>query len=286
MAGRDYKVGLDYFELNCHLDDEVKLVQAEYGLKAFAVVVKLWQKIYGERGYYCEWNDDVLLLFMSENGMPCDSKNLIREIVAACTRRNIFSERLFKEYGILTSSGVQRRYLNAVSRRERVELIKEYLLISVGKNDKNVIINSISGSRNGDAADGNGQRKEEKRKEEKNTVCMADAIALFEELWKLYPVKKGKGSVSDTQKKKLLKVGPDEMKRAIERYIRYVEGRGMDYLHYKNGSTFFNSGYIDYLDANYEPDRKKPAGQQGGQFNQFLHQDYDFEQIERDILSN
>ena len=43
--GRDYKVGLDYFELYCHLDDEVKLVQAEYGLKAFAVIVKLWQKI-------------------------------------------------------------------------------------------------------------------------------------------------------------------------------------------------------------------------------------------------
>ena len=44
--GRDYKVGLDYFELYCHLDDEVKLVQAEYGLKACAVIVKLWQKIY------------------------------------------------------------------------------------------------------------------------------------------------------------------------------------------------------------------------------------------------
>ena len=107
--GRDYKVGLDYFELCCHLDDEVKLVQAEYGLKAFAVIVKLWQKIYGERGYYCEWNNDVLLLFMSENGMTGDSKNLVNDIVSACIRRNIFSENLFKKFGILTSSGVQKR---------------------------------------------------------------------------------------------------------------------------------------------------------------------------------
>ena len=84
----------------------------------------------------------------------------------------------------------------------------------------------------------------------KNTLCKADALALFERLWKLYPVKKGKGNVSDTQKIKLLKIGYDEMKRAIERYKRYVES--VDYLHYKNGSTFFNSGYVDYLDKNYQ----------------------------------
>lgn len=87
---RPVKIGLDYFELDCHMDDKVKLIQAEFGLKGFAVVVKLLQKIYGESGYYCEWNEDVLLLFMSENGLNSDSKNLINEIVAACVRRNFF----------------------------------------------------------------------------------------------------------------------------------------------------------------------------------------------------
>ncbi|WP_286080658.1 DUF4373 domain-containing protein [Parablautia intestinalis] len=283
MAGRDYKVGLDYFELDCHFDDDVKLVQAEYGLKAFAVIVKLWQKIYGERGYYCEWNEDVLLLFMSENGMTCDNKNLISGIISACIRRNLFSGALFKKYGILTSSGVQKRYLKAVSRRERVELIKEYLLISVGRDNKNVVIKSISDGRNAENDTGNKQSREEKSREENNTMCtVREARALFEKLWKLYPCKKGKGSVSDTQKLKLLKIGFEEMQRAVDRYVSYVEG--IDYLHYKNGSTFFNSGYIDYLDANYVPD-KKPA-KQAGQFGQFMQQDYDFDQLEREILSN
>ena len=117
MAGRDYKVGLDYFELDCHMEEKVKLIQAEYGLKGFAVVVKLYQKIYGGFGYYCEWSGDSLLLFMSENGVPSDSKNLIQQIVAACIRRNIFSEQLFNKFGILTSSGVQKRYLNATCKR-------------------------------------------------------------------------------------------------------------------------------------------------------------------------
>lgn len=83
----------------------------------------------------------------------------------------------------------------------------------------------------------------------KPTSRKKEANELFERLWSLYPLKKGKGSVSDTQKLKLLDIGYEEMERAISRYIRYVES--VDYLHYKNGSTFFNSGYIDYLDENY-----------------------------------
>ncbi len=76
----DYKVGLDYFELNCQLEEKIRLIQAEFGLKGFAVVVKLYQKIYGEFGYYCEWSEDSLLLFMSENGLSCDNKNFIQEV--------------------------------------------------------------------------------------------------------------------------------------------------------------------------------------------------------------
>ena len=178
---------------------------------------------------------------------------------------------------------MQKRYLKAVSRRERVELIKEYLLISVGRDNKNVVIKSISDGRNAENDTGNKQSREEKSREENNTMCtVREARALFEKLWKLYPCKKGKGSVSDTQKLKLLKIGFEEMQRAVDRYVSYVEG--IDYLHYKNGSTFFNSGYIDYLDANYVPD-KKPA-KQAGQFGQFMQQDYDFDQLEREILSN
>lgn len=73
----------------------------------------------------------------------------------------------------------------------------------------------------------------------------------FKSRWNKYPVKKGK--VSDTQKAKLYKLG-DELDRAIERYLSYVDKerhRGFD-LNYKNGSTFFNSGYLDYLDTNYQ----------------------------------
>lgn len=76
----------------------------------------------------------------------------------------------------------------------------------------------------------------------------------FERIWSLYPVKKGKGSVSDTQKRKLYAIGYDELKRAIERYS--AENANTDLKYWKHGSTFFNSGYVDYLDANYQPVQK------------------------------
>lgn len=81
-------------------------------------------------------------------------------------------------------------------------------------------------------------------------MCKADALALFEKLWKLYPVKKGKGQVSDAQKAKLLKIGFDEMSRAVERYLS--ELKKDEWRRPQNGSTFFNSGYIDYLDESYQ----------------------------------
>lgn len=84
--------------------------------------------------------------------------------------------------------------------------------------------------------------------------------AFFEKMWSLYPNKKGKGQVSDTRKEKLYKLG-DEFERCISRYISDVEerrGNGFPELKYQNGSTFFNSGYMDYLDKNYEEKEKPP----------------------------
>lgn len=277
MAGRHHKVGLDYFELDCLLNDKIKLIQAEFGLKGFAIIVKLYQKIYGGKGYYCEWNEDILLLFLVENGLNSDSKNLINEIVQACIRRDIFSEALYKKFGILTSYGVQERYLNAVSKRERVELKKEYLLLNAGKNNKNVVINSISDGINAISDGRNGQSREEKSREEnKNILCKADAVALFERLWSLYPCKRGKEKVTEKKKMELLSIGEEHMLRCIERYKAELK-KDAEWRKPQNGSTFFNSGYIDYLDENFTPtiasQRKRSA------FHNFEEHHYDYNKL-------
>lgn len=281
--GRQNKVGLDYFELDCHMDEKVRLIQAEYGLKGFAVFVKLLQEIYGGNGYYCEWTQDRELLFASENGLGNGSLQLLRDIVSACVRRNIFSERLFKEYGILTSSGIQKQYLKATVKREVTDLKKEYLLISVPENRENVVINTISVGRKAVSDGRNTHSREEKSKEKNNNIlCKAEALALFEILWKMYPNKKGKASVTDKDKLKLLEVGLEEMTRAIDRYKAELD-KDKEWRKPQNGSTFFHSGYVDYLDANYE-EGKRPVKK--SDFNNFQQREYDFETLEKDLLSN
>ena len=133
------KSGLEYFPLDVVLDDKFELIEAEFGLTGFAVIVKLFQKIYGGQGYYCEWTNEVALLFAKRIGL---GGSVVSEIVAASIKRGIFSQELYDKYNILTSPGIQERYFEAVIRRKKVEVKKEYLLIKHTQNFKNVVISS------------------------------------------------------------------------------------------------------------------------------------------------
>lgn len=73
----------------------------------------------------------------------------------------------------------------------------------------------------------------------------------FERAWQYYPNKRGKGQVSEKSKERLMSHGWDNVKRAIDRYLEDLKKD--EWRKAQNGSTFFNSGYIDYLDENYEP---------------------------------
>lgn len=117
---------------------------------------------------------------------------------------------------------------------------------------------------------------------ENNINTLADAKALFERLWKLYPNKKGKGQVSDTQKKRLLAIGEDKLVKAIERYSLELQ-KDADWRKAQYGSTFFNSGYVDYLDENYAPGKETKAKKNA--FNNFNQRQYDYDALEKMLLN-
>lgn len=279
MAGRQNKVGLDYFELDCHMDEKVRLVQAEYGLKGFAVFVKLLQEIYGGYGYYCEWTQDRELLFASENGLNGGSQQLLGDIVEACIRRNIFSERLFKEYGILTSSGVQKQYLKATVKREVVELKKEYLLISVPVNRKNVVINSISSGINDISDTGNAQSRVEKSK-----VYPPISPNGFNCFWEIYPKKVQILKAEEAYRQVLFddsSVNEEDLKDAAANYAESVRILDTQERYILNPENFLLRGaYTDYLPGNY----KKPQSSKKVQFNQMMHGNYDYAALEKQML--
>lgn len=101
------------------------------------------------------------------------------------------------------------------------------------------------------------EEKEIERDSNKNSArqtSKADVEAFFESVWNLYPVKKGKGQVSETKRKILFKIGYEQMERAINRYLTELK-KDASWRKPQNGSTFFNSGYVDYLDENFTPDQ-------------------------------
>jgi hypothetical protein len=124
-VGSSLKDGVDYFPLDVMLDEKFDLIEAEFGLIGFAVVVKLYQRVYA-RGYYCEWTKEVALLFGRSVGLnrAGSGGNAVSEIVKAAVRRGIFDKDMFEKYHILTSRGIQKRYFEAVSRRKCVKVPK------------------------------------------------------------------------------------------------------------------------------------------------------------------
>lgn len=117
---------------------------------------------------------------------------------------------------------------------------------------------------------------------ENNINTLADAKELFERLWKLYPNKKGKGQVSDTQKKRLLAIGEDKLVKAIERYSLELQ-KDADWRKAQYGSTFFNSGYVDYLDENYVPGKETKSKKNA--FNNFDQRQHDYDALEKMLLN-
>ena len=104
----------------------------------------------------------------------------------------------------------------------------------------------------------------------------------FERLWKQYPNKRGKGQVSDAKKKVLYQIGEEHIQRALKRYLDGLE-QDASWRKPQNGSTFFNSGYVDYLDENYEKP-SEPQPQRNPASVLTCERDYDFDDLEMQLM--
>ena len=82
-----------------------------------------------------------------------------------------------------------------------------------------------------------------------NTAQSADEIeSCFLALWELYPKKAGKSGVSKKAKAELHKAGFDVVSAAIENYKAEIKRENRDMQYVKNGSTFFNGAWKDYIE--------------------------------------
>lgn len=63
-------------------------------------------------------------------GCGC-SPFFVEEVVTASVRCQLFDDGVFNNYGVLTSAGIQRRYVRMFTGRDHIRLIEEYFLLDV-----------------------------------------------------------------------------------------------------------------------------------------------------------
>jgi len=136
---RPQKEGIEYFPLDVDMDqdDKVYFIEAKYGITGFAVVVKLLMRIY-KNGYYYLFTNKESIIFSKQTSADID---LINNVVHDCIDENFFNKNLYENYKILTSNGIQKRFFEICSRRKKITVLKEYLLINPNNYNNLVIVN-------------------------------------------------------------------------------------------------------------------------------------------------
>lgn len=171
---RPQKEGLDYFPLDVDMDqdDKIALIEARYGIVGFGVVIRLFMKIY-KNSYFYEWTEKEQLLFSRRVNVDI---NVINEIINDCLKWGIFDKSMYEERKVLTSRGIQRRYLKAADRRQSVQISSNYMLLEDKEVNvyKNLIIVDNNHHSSNDNANINPQSKvknsKEKNSREENTI--------------------------------------------------------------------------------------------------------------------
>lgn len=127
---RPQKEGLDYFPLDVDFFDDPKilLIEERFGLKGSLITAKLLCLIY-RNGYYLDWNNDMALVFAKRVGNGI-THAFVSDVVSALIERGFFDKDIFSTRSILTSNGIQKRWLEIINKSKRKASIKEEHMVS------------------------------------------------------------------------------------------------------------------------------------------------------------
>ena len=141
---RPQKDGVDYFPLDVDFfaDKKIKLIRGQFGVKGAYIALALIASAYQTGGYYKKWDVDDSLLMSEDVAGDC-SPQLITDVLYACLRRRLFDRGIFEKWGVITSAGIQRRYIRMVRGRDAIPIITEYWLLNMN-DEKDVPANVLN----------------------------------------------------------------------------------------------------------------------------------------------
>jgi len=143
---RPTKQGLEYFSFDTDFFSDVKIrrISRACGPASTSILICLLCNIYRDKGYYISWDENLPFVVADTVGT---TEGAVEEVVKKAIQVGFFDKELFDKYQILTSNGIQNRFKSAVTRRQEIEYVVDYL-VSERKNEviayKNEVIDDRS----------------------------------------------------------------------------------------------------------------------------------------------
>ncbi|EXY76832.1 DUF4373 domain-containing protein [Bacteroides fragilis] len=125
--------GINYFPVGVNFMEEnaMEVIEAKYGIKGSAIVLKLMCKIYKE-GYYIRWDEEQCLIFANKAGREVQAEEG-QGIIEILFTKGILDRNSYQENGILTSESIQKVWMEATKRRKRELSELPYLMVKPEK---------------------------------------------------------------------------------------------------------------------------------------------------------
>ena len=125
--------GINYFPVGVNFMEEnaMEVIEAKYGIKGSAIVLKLMCKIYKE-GYYIRWDEEQCLIFANKAGREVQAEE-VQGIIKILFTKGILDRNSYQENGILTSESIQKVWMEATKRRKRELSELPYLMVKPEK---------------------------------------------------------------------------------------------------------------------------------------------------------
>lgn len=123
---RPIKQGFDYFPLDKDFFENIKVrkIMHASGIQGSTVLLYLLCNIYGDHGYYMQWDEDVC--FLVSDRLVGVSEAAVQEIVKKAVKVNFFDKNMLDKFKILTSNGIQSRYKEMAKRTKKPGIKKAY----------------------------------------------------------------------------------------------------------------------------------------------------------------
>lgn len=161
--GRPTKQGIDYFPLDVEFFNDLKIrkISRSCGSQSASILICILCNIYRSNGYYIQWDKDMPFVIADEVGI---SEKSVNEVLDKALQVDFFNKDIYDKYHILTSAGIQKRYILATYQRKARILNEDYLVIHAN--------NQVICANNKVNCTESTQIKENKNKKENNTKVL------------------------------------------------------------------------------------------------------------------